>query len=37
MGRIKKADEMRKKQWKETCKNFRDIIYEITLIRYTGK
>ena len=32
----KKADEERKKQWEETCKKYRELRYEITLLRLTS-
>jgi len=32
----KKVDEMRKKKWEETCKKYRDLRYEITLLRLTS-
>lgn len=32
----KKADEMKKKKWEETCKKYRDLRYEITLLRLTS-
>ena len=32
----KKADELKKKKWEETCKKYRDLRYEITLLRLTS-